>query len=150
MRFALAIFLLFVIASCNRPSATTTGVGEDEQDIFPWELISWKPYAGNPVFTGTGKDTWDQHIRERGYILKEDDGYHLWYTGYRDGKDPVMTLGYATSTDGIEWTRYDGNPVFEDSWVEDMVVVYFTQLLPSGGLDDHGKLRALIYQAIVD
>ena len=38
-------------------------------------------------------------------------------------------------------------------WVdpaEDMVVVYFTQLLPAGGHDDHGKLRALIYQAIVD
>jgi len=38
-------------------------------------------------------------------------------------------------------------------WVdpsEDMVVVYFTQLLPAGGLDDHGKLRALIYQAIVE
>jgi CubicO group peptidase (beta-lactamase class C family) len=38
-------------------------------------------------------------------------------------------------------------------WVdpkEQMVVVYFTQLLPSGGLDDHGKLRALVYQALVD
>jgi CubicO group peptidase (beta-lactamase class C family) len=38
-------------------------------------------------------------------------------------------------------------------WVdpkEQLVVVYFTQLLPSGGLDDHAKLRALLYQAIVD
>jgi len=37
-------------------------------------------------------------------------------------------------------------------WVdpkEDMVVVYFKQLIPTNGLDDHGKLRALIYQAIV-
>ena len=30
------------------------------------------------------------------------------------------------------------------------LTVYFTQLLPSGGLDDHAKLRALLYQAIVD
>ncbi len=37
-------------------------------------------------------------------------------------------------------------------WVdpkEQLVVVYFTQLIPSGNLDDHGKLRTLIYQAIV-
>jgi hypothetical protein len=30
------------------------------------------------------------------------------------------------------------------------VVVYLTQLIPAGGLDDHGRLRALIYQAITD
>jgi CubicO group peptidase (beta-lactamase class C family) len=38
-------------------------------------------------------------------------------------------------------------------WVdpkEQIVVVYFTQLIPAGGVDDHGKLRALVYQAIVD
>jgi CubicO group peptidase (beta-lactamase class C family) len=38
-------------------------------------------------------------------------------------------------------------------WVdpaEELVVVYMTQLIPAGGIDDHGKLRALIYQAIVD
>lgn len=36
-------------------------------------------------------------------------------------------------------------------WVDpkqDMVVVYFKQLMPTNGLDDHGKLRALIYQAL--
>ncbi|PYQ41480.1 MAG: serine hydrolase [Acidobacteria bacterium] len=38
-------------------------------------------------------------------------------------------------------------------WVdpqEQLVVVYFTQLLPANNLDDHAKLRALVYQAIVD
>jgi CubicO group peptidase (beta-lactamase class C family) len=34
--------------------------------------------------------------------------------------------------------------------VEDLVVVYFTQLIPAGDLDDHGKLRALVYAAIAD
>jgi CubicO group peptidase (beta-lactamase class C family) len=36
-------------------------------------------------------------------------------------------------------------------WVDPMeklTVVYMTQLLPAGNIDDHGKLRALIYQAI--
>jgi len=38
-------------------------------------------------------------------------------------------------------------------WVdpgEELVVVYFTQVIPATGLDDHGKLRALVYQAISD
>ena len=38
-------------------------------------------------------------------------------------------------------------------WVdpqEELVVVYFTQLIPAGAIDDHGKLRALTYQAIVE
>ncbi|HUG39333.1 MAG TPA: serine hydrolase domain-containing protein, partial [Longimicrobiales bacterium] len=38
-------------------------------------------------------------------------------------------------------------------WVdpeEELVVVYFTQVIPAAGLDDHGRLRALIYQAIVN
>jgi CubicO group peptidase (beta-lactamase class C family) len=38
-------------------------------------------------------------------------------------------------------------------WVdpeENLVVVYFTQLRPDNGLDDHDKLRALVYQAMID
>ena len=34
--------------------------------------------------------------------------------------------------------------------VEELVVVYLTQLIPSSGLDDQGRLRTLIYQAIED
>ena len=38
-------------------------------------------------------------------------------------------------------------------WVdpaEELVVVYLTQLIPAGDIDDHQTLRNLIYQAIVD
>ena len=38
-------------------------------------------------------------------------------------------------------------------WVdpqEQLVVVYLTQLIPATNLDDHGKLRTLIYQALID
>ena len=31
---------------------------------------------------------------------------------------------------------------------EQLVVVYMTQVIPATGLDDYGKLRALIYQAL--
>jgi len=45
---------------------------------------------------------------------------------------------------GAYHTRYWVDPL------EELVVTYFTQLLPAGELDDHQKLRTLIYQAIDD
>jgi CubicO group peptidase (beta-lactamase class C family) len=38
-------------------------------------------------------------------------------------------------------------------WVdpmENLVIVYFTQVIPGGGLDDHARLRALVYASIVE
>lgn len=90
---------------------------------FPAELTTFTPYAATPVFAGTGTDTWDQKIRERGYILRENGTYHLWYTGYREGTNQTRSLGYATSADGLTWTRHKGNPIYQAAWVEDMCVV---------------------------
>jgi CubicO group peptidase (beta-lactamase class C family) len=69
-------------------------------------------------------------------------------------------LGFSVVTDvglrGIPGSVGEygwGGAYHSTYWVdpkEQLVVVYFTQLLPSGGLDDHAKLRALVYQAIVD
>ena len=104
-------------ASQVRPTA--------QQAAAPWALVRWKPIPGNPVFSGTGGNTWDRKIRERGFILPGDNGsYNLWYTGYAGDRPATMSLGHATSLDGIHWTRDPGNPIFADSWVEDMCVVH--------------------------
>src|SRR5262245_51001713 len=90
----------------------------------PWALVAWTPIPENPVFSGTGRDTWDRKIRERGYILVGEDGtYHLWYTGYASDRPSTMSLGHATSRDGIRWTRDPANPIFTGNWVEDMCVL---------------------------
>jgi beta-1,2-mannobiose phosphorylase / 1,2-beta-oligomannan phosphorylase len=109
-----------LISACTPTSRQHVTLEEE----FPNELINFDSHTGNPVFTGTNSETWDSEIRERGYILKEQDGYHLWYTGFNQ-KDSshVLHLGYATSADGLNWKRYEGNPIFKESWVEDMMVV---------------------------
>ncbi len=68
---------------------------------------------------------WDSLIRERGWILKEGHTWKLWYTGYRgdDTSANKMKLGYATSRDGINWQRHSADPIYDDHWVEDMMVV---------------------------
>ncbi len=78
----------------------------------------------------------------------------FWWEGVRFG------LGFATveelggrgmlgSVGEFSW----GGAYHSTYWVdpnEDMVVVYFTQLLPAKNIDDHSKLRTLIYQSIID
>jgi len=98
--------------------AATVHAGEE----FPAELVRFRPGPHNPVFTGAGPGHWDEHIRERGWILHEGDSYRMWYTGYV-GRRSQMKLGYATSADGIHWTRFAGNPIYDKHWVEDMMIV---------------------------
>ena len=115
--FALVVFLTAPLAAnLARPVV---------QEAPPtWPLAAWTPIAENPVFAGTAGDTWDRKIRERGYILVDDEGtFRLWYTGYAGDRPPTMSLGLAFSRDGIHWARDPENPIFSGSWVEDVCVV---------------------------
>lgn len=94
----------------------------DDVLSFPSELVDFRAIPENPIFMGSGGDTWDEKIRERGYILKEGDTYHMWYTGLRPKTESIF-LGYATSKDGLNWARHPDNPIFSESWTEDMMVL---------------------------
>jgi predicted GH43/DUF377 family glycosyl hydrolase len=98
-------------------------VGSAADPEFPPQLLHWRAGNENPLFTGTGRDTWDRRIRERGFILRDHDRWHFWYTGYNLGRSELRLLGYATSGDGIHWTRHSDEPLIADRWVEDMQVV---------------------------
>ncbi len=91
--------------------------------VFPPELVNFEPYEYNPVFYGASSGNWDENIRERGWILKEGDVYRMWYTGYVPPQSNEKHLGYATSPDGITWTRHKSNPIYSQGWVEDMMIV---------------------------
>ena len=92
------------------------------QNTFPSKLVNFKAYPENPIFTGKNVDTWDNQIRERGFILKEGPNYHLWFTGYSPASTTKF-LGYATSKDGIHWDRFSKETIHPGQWVEDMCVV---------------------------
>jgi len=122
-KYYIGIFILLLsVSACSKKSLPGKNASLQTQE-FPPELVHFKPYKNNPVFTGTGRDTWDRTIRERGYILKEGDSFSMWYTGYNEDREDTHYLGYATSADGINWTRYADNPIFKKSWVEDMMIV---------------------------
>jgi len=73
-------------------------------------------------------------------------------TGFGLGFSTVEDLGLRGEL-GSEGEFAWGGAYHSTYWAdpkEEMTVVYFTQLIPANDLDDHGKLRALIYQAIID
>lgn len=115
----------------------------DTSDGFPEQLVDWELAADEPVFTAGGASAWDTKIRERGWIVREADGYHLWYTGYDGTRTGLRQLGYATSPDGLRWTRWPANPLRAGRWIEDMTVVkhgdtYF--MFAEGAADNHAEL----------
>ena len=86
-------------------------------------FIAWQGVPENPVFKGR-PGRWDAEIRERGWILQDKDVWKLWYTGYNREQQPVtMKLGYATSPDGRHWKRWSEDPIYDDVWIEDMMIV---------------------------
>jgi hypothetical protein len=105
------------------PSAPAQGPAARATAEFPPELVDWQPHHGNPVFTAKCAGHWAVKIRERGWILRENDCYHLWFTGYDGTREGIKRLGYATSSDGLRWTPAAKNPLCRDRWVEDVMVL---------------------------
>jgi CubicO group peptidase (beta-lactamase class C family) len=70
-------------------------------------------------------------------------GLGFWVTEHLGRSGELGSVG-AFGWGGAYFTSYWVDPT------EQLVVVFMGQLLPSGGLDLHGKLKALVYQAIVE
>ncbi len=90
---------------------------------FPAELVEFGLASEEPLLVGQGPNHWDNLVRERGWIMREDDRWHMWFTGYNDSVSKDKFLGYATSPDGLHWTRWPGNPLTTQGWVEDMCIL---------------------------
>ena len=84
---------------------------------FSSDGIIWTGYdAGSdgnadPVLKGTYvSGEWDYNYVSRATIIKNaNDDYEMWYSGGTGTMN--HGIGYATSSDGINWTR-DQNPIF--------------------------------------
>ncbi len=84
------------------------------------------------------------HIGER-FAWEKGTGFGLGFSVLED----VGLRGSVGSVGEYGW----GGAYHSSYWVDpaqELVVVYLTQVIPAAGLDDHAKLRALIYAAIID
>ncbi|MFZ1517643.1 MAG: hypothetical protein WAU11_02650 [Ignavibacteriaceae bacterium] len=73
--------------------------------------INWEKYP-QPILYGTSG--WEYQIGSSS-IIKKDGVYYLYYYGRTL---PTYAIAVATSTDGINFTKYSGNPILtnQQSW----------------------------------
>lgn len=122
LRTMVTIWCLAIATPCLRETFGQDPAAVDAMD-WPQELVHWGTEPDRALFTGGGEGVWDERIRERGWILFDGTVYHLFYTGYNESRSPMRMLGHATSVDGLGWVRDIRNPIFDESWVEDMCVI---------------------------
>lgn len=77
--------------------------------------------------------------------FRKGEGFGLGFSVLED----VGERGSLGTAGEYGWGGAYGSTYWVDP-KEGMVVVYFKNLIPTNNLDDHAKLRALIYQAIID
>ena len=101
---------------------------------------TWTRYARNPEFAPTPvmarglTGEWDSNSIDEAWVLREGNQYKMWYSGQLwnpDGSIKNYLIGYATSSDGISWSKYPGNPVltvgapgsWDDKWAWRPIVI---------------------------
>jgi predicted GH43/DUF377 family glycosyl hydrolase len=91
--------------------------------------VSWTKHT-EPVLLASGDGPDSGTVRDPS-VLRTDRGYEMWYRGI--GESLEWTVCYATSADGITWTRYPENPVLRGdpgSWDER---IWFPRVLAEEG-----------------
>jgi predicted GH43/DUF377 family glycosyl hydrolase len=64
--------------------------------------------ANNPIISPVAA-TWEHDNVKDAALLKVHGIYYIYYTGF--GSTDQNQIGLATSSDGVNWTKYSGNPV---------------------------------------
>jgi|GEM_PF-2044778 len=74
----------------------------------------WKRWGNNPVLSPCSEDCnnptcWDYCSVGYCRVINISGSWHMWYCG---GPQTNHGIGYATSTDGVNWTKHPDNPIF--------------------------------------
>ncbi len=87
-------------------TAASTGFGYAESS----DGVHWSLSPLNPVLTAGTAGSWDERLDEIVALIHDGSQYKMWYEGYTSGGGPTR-LGYATSPDGLTWTKDAANPL---------------------------------------
>lgn len=68
----------------------------------PWTV------APEPVLTAGADGAWDDGGVAWPSVVATDDGFALYYAAGSTPRTPAGSIGLATSTDGVAWTKHDG------------------------------------------
>jgi hypothetical protein len=83
---------------------------------------------------------WDSGKVGRPAVLHEEGEFRMWYDGAKPGAG--RHVGYATSPDGFNWTRYAGNPIIQNAGAIDVDRVGTEYILLAEGGDATHRYNA--------
>lgn len=76
--------------------------------------LNWVKDPDNPILQLGDYNTneWDGYVVAEPSIVYRENTFEMYYVGGTiEGDIFVLSLGFATSTDGSNWTKYNGNPI---------------------------------------
>lgn len=99
--------------------------------------INWDEYNGWVLTGSLGQ--WDSGGIARGIsVIYLNGTYHLWYSATNDNDltvNPYWRIGYATSPDGIHWTKQNGgNPVIEPTTLWELNNISYPHVIVDSGM----------------
>lgn len=114
--------------------------------IFLQMVLNGGTYDGTRILSRKSVELMTaNHLDNIPYTWSEGTGFGLGFSITTD----LGASGALGSKGAFGWGGAY-NSVFWADPQEDLLVVYFTQVRPSSLIDDHKKLRALVYQSIID
>jgi predicted GH43/DUF377 family glycosyl hydrolase len=84
---------------------------------------TWQRMSDKPVLSA--QEPWEKVAVMCPHVIYDDQARHfrMWYSGGEQYEPNA--IGYATSTDGVKWTRHEKNPIFRpepnNAWEQDRV-----------------------------
>ncbi len=144
-RVFVTLMLIVLVAVMLLAADVPLAGGQDEPGI----MVNLTPYENNPVLTTGELGEWDSGGVGTARVVFVDGLFHMFYIGFKT--NPVVQgIGYATSEDGLHWTKYEHNPVFLPDVAAarygvvnhvvlfdgEMWVLYFTPLIELNDLND--------------
>jgi len=73
--------------------------------------IDWTRVQTTPVLAPGNPGDWDEFWVLDPMVIFDGGTFKMWYSAF--DSNWTRHIGYATSTDGVNWIKYGGNPVFE-------------------------------------
>jgi len=77
--------------------------------------IDWDKRPEPVLEIGTYPGAWDATNAANPCVIFDGSTYHMWYTGGSNS----LSIGYAYSSDGIQWTKHRDNPIAQstEEWI---------------------------------
>jgi predicted GH43/DUF377 family glycosyl hydrolase len=101
-------------------------------------------YEGNPIVQHSGNIKWDAIYIDPGGMVYHDGMFHMFFNGINGFPAPIG-VGYATSTDGYNWTRQVSEPILKATQLKDSHLLGTNLFVTSILVEDDGTWVLYFY-----